>query len=362
MRNGEIRRNGAYRGELGSGKRAGRYRHSRSGSGVRHPRGRRKRKSPFRFLLLVVIILAFCGVFAYNNRVVNPYSYEDRLAYYPMEQGGTLPMFAQDLCVPEPDRNDQDAGITSEAAVLFNIDDRTVLFSKNAYEKMYPASITKIMTAILALEKGDMDATVTVTEDAVITEPGASLCGISPGDQITMKDLIRGLLLPSGNDAANAIAVAVSGSVDQFVQEMNARAEELGCSGTHFANPSGLQDEDHYTTAYDIYLMFNEAMKIQEFRDIINTPSYEASWTGADGQTVTKTWSNSNWYLTGKVETPEGLHVVGGKTGTTIAAGACLVMDTEDSDGKNYISVVLKAQNRQNLYDNMTNLIRKINQ
>jgi D-alanyl-D-alanine carboxypeptidase (penicillin-binding protein 5/6) len=353
-----------HRHDLGSGRgrRRDSYGFSRQGSYVSRSRGRHRRRSPLRLILLILLIAAvFCGVTAYRNRVVNPYRYEERLANYPMEHGGTLEMFAQKLCVPDPDEQFDDTGITAEAGVLFSTDDQKVLYAKEPYEKLYPASITKIMTAILALEDGNMDDMVTVTNDAVITEPGASLCGIQPGDQISMKDLVHGLLLPSGNDAANAIAVQISGSVDAFVEAMNQKAQKLGCTGTHFTNPSGLQDENHYTTAYDIYLMFNEALKIPEFREIISTASYAAEWTGADGNPVKKTWSNSNWYLTGRVKTPSGLTVLGGKTGTTIAAGACLVMDTEDADGKNYISVVMKAQNRQNLYDNMTNIISKIN-
>ena len=106
-----------------------------------------------------------------------------------------------------------------------------------------------------------------MTEDAVITEACASLCGIKPGDVITMQDLLYGLMMPSGNDAANAIAVHMYGSIDAFADRMNVRARELGATGTHFMNPSGLTDENHYTTAYDLYLMFNEAMKLPLFRD-----------------------------------------------------------------------------------------------
>jgi D-alanyl-D-alanine carboxypeptidase (penicillin-binding protein 5/6) len=357
-RHGHILEN-SRRGGLGSGR--GHAGYGRQGSYVSRSRGRRRRNSPLRLILFILLFAAVLfGITAYRNRVVNPYRYEERLSNYPMAHGGTMKMFAQDLSVPDPAEKYDDTGITAEAGILFRADAPQVLYAKEPYEKLYPASITKIMTAILALEDGKLEDMVTVTDDAVITEPGASLCGIKPGDKIPMKDLLRGLLLPSGNDAANAIAVQVSGSVDDFVKAMNEKARELGCTGTHFTNPSGLQDENHYTTAFDIYLMFNEALKIPEFQEIINTASYEASWTGADGNPVKKTWSNSNWYLTGKIKTPEGLKVIGGKTGTTIAAGACLVMDTEDEEGRKYISVVLKAQNRQNLYDNMTNIISKI--
>ena len=141
---------------------------------------------------------------------------------------------------------------------------------------------------------------------------------------------------------------------------MNERARQLGATQTHFKNPSGLSDPEHYTTAYDLYLIFNEAMKLPKFREIIGSDSYTASYTNAQGGSVSKIWKVGNWYQNGETETPEGLTVLGGKTGTTQAAGYCLIMAEQDEEGKEYISVVLKAGNRQGLYKNMTNIITKI--
>lgn len=308
-------------------------------------------------LAAAALSLSACGK---KGGLEEAYSYEERSQLMSAHGGSELaPLFAEDLCVVT-DSQDGDTSMNAEAGALFNVTDRSVVYSKNAFERLYPASTTKVMTAIIALEEGNLSDQVTVTEDAVITEAGASLCGIKPGDVITMQDLLYGLMMPSGNDAANAIAVHMYGSIDAFADRMNVRARELGATGTHFMNPSGLTDENHYTTAYDLYLMFNEAMKLPLFREIVAEDSYTANYQNGAGEAVSKTWTVGNWYQKGERETPAGVSVLGGKTGTTQAAGYCLIMASNDSQDKEYISVVLKSDSRPSLYDNMTNIISKI--
>ena len=308
-------------------------------------------------LAAAALSLSACGK---KGGLEEAYSYEERSQLMSAHGGSELaPLFAEDLCVVT-DSQDGDTSMNAEAGALFNVTDRSVVYSKNAFERLYPASTTKVMTAIIALEEGNLSDQVTVTEDAVITEAGASLCGIKPGDVITMQDLLYGLMMPSGNDAANAIAVHMYGSIDAFADRMNVRARELGATGTHFMNPSGLTDENHYTTAYDLYLMFNEAMKLPLFREIIAEDSYTANYQNGAGEAVSKNWTVGNWYQKGERETPAGVSVLGGKTGTTQAAGYCLIMASNDSQDKEYISVVLKSDSRPSLYDNMTNIISKI--
>ena len=303
-------------------------------------------------LAAAALSLSACGK---KGGLEEAYSYEERSQLMSAHGGSELaPLFAEDLCVVT-DSQDGDTSMNAEAGALFNVTDRSVVYSKNAFERLYPASTTKVMTAIIALEEGNLSDQVTVTEDAVITEAGASLCGIKPGDVITMQDLLYGLMMPSGNDA-----VHMYGSIDAFADRMNVRARELGATGTHFMNPSGLTDENHYTTAYDLYLMFNEAMKLPLFREIIAEDSYTANYQNGAGEAVSKTWTVGNWYQKGERETPAGVSVLGGKTGTTQAAGYCLIMASNDSQDKEYISVVLKSDSRPSLYDNMTNIISKI--
>lgn len=273
---------------------------------------------------------------------------------------GYASLFASDLCVVTDESQYSPSDTTSEAAGLFDITDGQVMYSKNAFERLYPASITKVMTALIAIKYGDLTDTVTVTEDAVITEAGATLAGIHPGDQLTMEQLLYGLMLPSGNDAGAAIAVHMAGSIDAFAELMNREAQKLGATGTHFMNPHGLTNADHYTTAYDLYLIFNEALKQPEFRKVTGSTSYTADYTDGSGNPVSTTWEGGNWYMVGQRQTPDGLTVFSGKTGTTSAAGFCLIMASRDQKEKEYISVVLKAPSRPGLYDNMTNIISKI--
>lgn len=268
--------------------------------------------------------------------------------------------FAENLCVVMGTEESQDAFVNAESAALFSIDDREVLFQKQAFERMHPASITKIMTALLAVKYGNLDEMVTVGEEVVIQEAGASMCNIHPGEQLTLRQLLYGLMLPSGNDAGAAIAVHMGGTLEGFSKLMNEEARKLGATDTHFVNPHGLTESTHLTTAYDLYLILQEALNYPAFRDIISTAEYTVNYQDAEGKFVQQTWNNSNKYLTGAEPTPNGLQVIGGKTGTTNAAGYCLILASEADDGKEYISVVLKAGSRTDLYDNMTNIICKI--
>ncbi|MCC8024340.1 MAG: serine hydrolase [Clostridium sp.] len=290
------------------------------------------------------------------------YSLEEQIGMFADTAAGSayIDGFASQLCVvPENAAFDPDFA-TSEAAALFDISDREVYYSKNPFERLYPASITKVMTALVAIKHADLKERVLVTEDAVITEAGATLCGIRPGDTLTMEQLLYGLMLPSGNDAGAAIAVHMADSIEGFADMMNEEAASLGATGTHFMNPHGLNDPDHYTTAYDLYLIFNEALKYPVFRQIIGASAFTANYHDKNSQPVSKTWKGGNWFMTGERETPEGLTVFGGKTGTTQAAGYCLIMGTRGPDDREYISVVLKADSRPHLYDNMGNIISEI--
>lgn len=315
------------------------------------------------FILASSLTLSGCGI---KGGLEEAYSFEERAPFLSTPAGSEqAPLFAEDLCVITGETQDGDGAITAEAGALFNISDKNVIYSKNALERLYPASTTKIMTAIIAIEdvmdgKVSLSEPVTVTEASVITEAGASLCGIKPGDVMTFEDLLYGLMIPSGNDAANAIAVHLEGGVEEFAGRMNDRAAKLGATGTHFMNPSGLNDENHYTTAYDLYLMFNEALKLPLFREIISAESHTANYMNGAGEAVSKTWPVGNWYQKGEREAPAGVTVLGGKTGTTQAAGYCLIMASLDDSNKEYISVVLKSDSRPSLYDNMTNIISKI--
>lgn len=313
--------------------------------------------------LILALVMAGClSVTGCAPGIKDTYSLEERVPVMANAAPGSryIDGFASELCVVSDENAYDSEFVTSEAAALFAVNDRETLYSKNAYERLYPASITKVMTALVAIKHADLKKRVVVTEEAVITEAGATLCGIQPGDTLTMEQLLYGLMLPSGNDAGAAIAIDMADSIEGFADMMNEEAAALGATGTHFVNPHGLNDPDHYTTAYDLYLMFNEALKYPMFRQIIGAKAFTANYHDRNSQPVSKTWKCGNWFMAGERETPEGLTVFGGKTGTTQAAGYCLIMGTRGPGDKEYISVVLKADSRPHLYDNMGNIISEI--
>ena len=171
---------------------------------------------------------------------------------------------------------------------------------------MFPASTTKIMTCYLALKYGDLNEFVTVSKNAAKQPSDASVCHINEGDVVSLNDLLYGLMLASGNDAAIAIAEHISGSVDAFVELMNEEAIAMGASCTHFDNPHGMPSETHYTSVYDLYIIFKNALENEKFAEIINTSSHTAIITSNDGKAVQKNWDNSNRFVTGKTDKPVG--------------------------------------------------------
>ena len=162
----------------------------------------------------------------------------------------------------------------AKAAILINAETGDVLYEKNATEKAYPASTTKIMTALLVLENMQTDDTITLTEEDVDLASGSSNAGLKEGETLTVEDLLYCLMLPSANEAANAFAREIGGSTEGFADMMNKRAKELGCVNTHFVNANGLHDENHYTCAKDLALIAQEAMKHELFATVVNTAQH----------------------------------------------------------------------------------------
>ena len=270
-----------------------------------------------------------------------------------------IPFFADSLCVGEDiekGTNGLDTDL-SEAAGIFCMADGTIPCSKNIYEKLYPASTTKILTAYVALKYGNLEDIITVSEKAGTPAADSSICGILPGDKLTLEQAMYGLLLVSGNDAAVAIAEYISGDEASFAKLMNQEAKQLGATKSHFVNAHGLHDDNHYTCAYDLYLIFSAALQEEEFVKIIQTPSYKASYKNGKGKKVIKKWNTTDHFLNGMADVPDNVTVYGGKTGTTIAAGNCLVLYSKNRNGKEVISIVLKANGSEALYQLMGELL-----
>ena len=158
--------------------------------------------------------------------------------------------------------DDNNLNIEAPSAILMDNDTGKILYEKSAYEKREPASTTKIMTAMLTLEHCKLDEVATVTSEAIKDVPsGYSSDLLKMGEELTVEDLLYALLVKSSNEAANVLAIHIAGSVESFATMMNTKANQLGCKNTHFVNPNGVHDEDHYTTAYDLAIMTREAMK-----------------------------------------------------------------------------------------------------
>lgn len=329
-------------------------------------------KWKYTVILLVVLAAVFaCGITALyffkqdrQMELYQPYNVTEELygfgsAALKMEKSDG---FAANLCVSDHNIALDGVSISGNTmAGLFDLEHASVLYAQNIHQKAYPASITKIMTAIVAVKYGNLDDTVTITSDVLGLETGSTEIGFMEGDQVTLRELLHGLLIYSGNDAAMAIAKHVGGSVDDFVEMMNEEAHESGATNTHFVNPSGLHDENHYTTVYDIYLMMQEISKYPELLSIMQQGVYTMSYTRGE-ETLTKRLDSTDQYLTRQITPPKNVAILGGKTGTTSDAGSCLTLLTQNAYGQLYISVVLHAPTKVYLYDYMNQLLGKTNE
>jgi D-alanyl-D-alanine carboxypeptidase (penicillin-binding protein 5/6) len=314
-------------------------------------------------VLLCLFFLTGCG-----QKLENRYNVEEGLLRMnsvntSLTEGVHASGFSDGLALPEnTDYNFED--ITAEAALLveYGKEDPKALAYKNPYARTYQASITKVMSALVCLRHiDDLSQEFVITKNSTINVSGSSRAWLRTGETMTIEDLLYGMLVPSGNDAAVAVAEATCGSVDAFVEEMNRTALEIGATGTHFVNPHGLPDDKHYTTPFDIYLTMNEVLKYEAFRKIVGTINYSPKYKDSNGIAKTQDWAGTNRYLLGEAEAPDGIRVIGGKTGTTNAAGYCLTIAAEkESTGEEYISTVMKASSKDELYNNMTALLQKI--
>ncbi len=277
-------------------------------------------------------------------------------------QGETIDAFASGLCIVT---GDVSGGTTvdmsqAEAAGLFDVTSGKVIYAKNVHEKLNPASLTKVLTALCALKYGNLDDVLTASENVYIGESGAVKLGIEAGDTMTMDQALHALLLKSSNDVAIMIAEHIGGSVEGFAEMMNDMANSLGATNSHFVNPHGLTDPNHYTTAYDLYLISNEVLKYDKFTELIHTSNYTSTYHDKDNNEKSIDIQNSNAYIKGEAFAPDNVTVIGGKTGTTSAAGNCLILYSKDKSGNPYISVVLKSSDRTTMYQEMTDLLKEI--
>lgn len=224
--------------------------------------------------------------------------------------------------------------VSAGGAILIDAEDGRVIYEKEADKKLYPASTTKIMTALVAFEimdeiGADLDSEVVIPAEAVGAE-GSSIY-LKENERLTMRELMYGMMLQSGNDAALAVAICSGGTLENFIDRMNEKAKELGCTSTHFTNPNGLFDEEHYTTARDLSRIGRAAMKREEFREIVGASGWKSDDTGRSFQNKNKTISQYDG-------------ATGIKIGYTKSSGRTLVASAKRGDTE-LIAVVLNDSN-----------------
>ena len=232
----------------------------------------------------------------------------------------------------------------------------------NQYKKMPMASLTKIMTALIVLENvKDLNTEYYVSSEDVELESDESRANLRNGDKLKVKDLLYGLLVPSGNDAANCLSKNVFKNYDNFIIAMNNEAERLGATRTHFDNAVGLDSDYHFTTAYDMFLITREIMKYPIFKEITTTKEYTANIMQSDGVIRPEKWINTNYFVTEELVLNPNVTIEGTKTGNTKNAGNCLILVTKEKKKSDYyISVVLNATSKRNSYYNQNALLSVI--
>ena len=263
-------------------------------------------------LLIILILILFCFPFNYGNAT------------------------------------EEDLNIYAPSVILIDADSGKILYEKNAHEKRFPASTTKLMTAILTVENCSLDEIVKVSYDAVMSVPsGYSNAALQIDEELTVNDLLYALLVPSANDAANVLAEYIAGSISSFSTMMNTKALEIGCKNTHFVNPSGIHNDNHYSTAYDLCLIARYASKYDVIKEIATNTSYTLPTTNKYSKTD-RNLNTTNALL--KINYPKYYYEYanGLKTGYTTEAKDCII-GTASKDGKNLICVVLGANNTINI-------------
>ena len=269
--------------------------------------------------------------------------------------------------------NEYNFSLSAEFAIVYDLKSGEVLFAKNATDRAYPASITKLMTSIVALKYCDPDDVFTAGDELSFVVKGSSLAFIYKGHKLKLKMLIDAMMLPSGNDAAYVVAanagriiagdksLSAAEAVSVFVDKMNEEAKRLGCKGTHFANPDGFHDDRHFTTAYDLALISEEALKYEVINKSVKKEQVDAVYES--GQMMT--WINSNYLIRYHSLSTEDRkkwyseYATGLKTGTTSQAGSCMVASAKKGD-REIVAVLLKCKDGMGRYEDALEIINTI--
>ncbi len=310
------------------------------------------------FMIIIIIISSAC------SKIPNEYNAERlRANVWSGNTNGLATGYADKLFVPNPDLDAIVNNISAESYYASSTDRNKSGFVryKNPYKQMPIASLTKLMTALVVFENCDnFDQKFTVSDNAINLERNASKANLMFGDKVSVKDLLYGLLLPSGNDAAIVLSENIDGSTDNFLLLMNNTAERIGALHSHFSNAHGLDSEYHYSTSYDLYLIMTELLKFPMFKEITSKKEYKASIEQMDGTKREEIWENTNLFVMGDISISENVIVEGGKTGFTTSAGNCLaILSKSKTTNDEYISIILNASSKNNTYRNTNSILNE---
>jgi D-alanyl-D-alanine carboxypeptidase (penicillin-binding protein 5/6) len=315
---------------------------------------------------LIVLCIFFIALMK-NTRTETAYADRGRVTFSPEETYDSVSVeLTQENAVVSRDE-DINSELFPDCYFVLLVDDvdGTVYAAKNAHKRMYPASMTKLMTAIVVCEQMklqgiSLDDVVTVEKNYDLTAQGGGTNPLPAGCKITVRNLLAGLLIQSNNYYALILADYFAGSEESFCNLMNEKATEIGATNTHFANPHGLDDVNHYSTGYDIYLILKEASKYSEISDLDGFSEYSYTYENYSGYDIEANISATNLFLGDDVSLPSGYAIENWKTGTTDGAGSCLAMrikDTTSEDGHTYYVIASNGESKQQLYDDIVKLI-----
>lgn len=321
------------------------------------------------YFIFKLLSLAFFAIFPKEREIPEDIKYEeDYTLLVPVIQqdpSDESPSYTAEPLIYSDYSQQLGSEISSNYCILYCVDDRNVIARKASKEKLYPASMTKIMTLIVAVESiSNLDDKIEMTYEVInpLYLQGATITGFKSGDMVTVEDLLYGIVLPSGADATVSIANYISGSEEEFVKLMNKKAEELGLTDTHFTNTSGLHDTNHYTTAYDMAIILDYAIHNETCNRILSTYKYTTKSTTTDESGNPK---NIEFYSTMfknvSRELVDGVTICGGKTGYTSESMYCLASFAQ-KHGKTYIAVTAGAPvgYERGVWTNIANDVKKL--
>lgn len=319
------------------------------------------------FLIAFLIIFLLCGVlglllYGRSRELKESQPYDRSVRAFGTtagEESLTARGVADSLCVGE--NNASMAGIENregELAGLFDIKDREIPFSQGMHEKVSPGDVTQIMTALTAYEKLNMENSVTIEQEDLSYGYGTN--SLSAGSVITVRQLMNAVLVSSSDDACRALARAAAGSSEAFLDLMNAKAQELGMTNTSFVNVTGNQDEEQYTTVYDVYLLMNAVLTYQDITNAMRLSSYTMNYTNSTGDARQKWLDSDNLYVTGLLSVPKDVTVLGGKTVASDSSNYTVLL-VQNNYGDAFVAIVLKADGQSSMNERIQQMLGKIN-